>query len=151
MQLHAVLDLGDTVRFLGFREDVAGVLEDLDIYVSSSTAEGFSLTTVEAMASGVPVVATRSGGPEEIVEDGVTGVLVPTHSPEKLAEAIHELAQDPARRRRMADAARTAAGKRFAIATMLRKYEALYESCLQDRRPRVGAENTDRMPAAQSR
>jgi hypothetical protein len=51
----------------------------------------------------------------------------------------------------MADAARAAASERFAISTMLRKYEALYESCLQNGRPRVGAKGTDRMPAAQSR
>ena len=76
LQRRAHLGLDDAVHFLGFQHDAAGVLNGLDMFVLPSTKEGFSLSTVEAMACGIPVVATRSGGPEEIVSDGDSGLLV---------------------------------------------------------------------------
>lgn len=134
-KLHAELDLGDRVVFTGFRADIPRIMRSLDIYVSSSTVEGFSLTTVEAMASGVPVVATRSGGPEDIIRDGATGVLVPTRSPEALADALHGLMRDPERRKELAAAASRMAGEQYTIEAMVSGYEALYEHALA-RRPR---------------
>jgi glycosyltransferase involved in cell wall biosynthesis len=140
LELHRSLGLGDRVRFVGFRQDIPAVMRNLDLYVSSSTAEGFSLTTVEAMACGISVVATRSGGPEEIIEDGVTGVLVPTGSPEALARAMHDVLSNAGLRRRMTKAARAVAARRFNVDAMVRSYEALYERCLAQRGQRHGAE-----------
>lgn len=124
------LGLREAVHFTGFREDVPRVLRSLDVYVISSHAEGFSLSTVQALACGVPTVATRCGGPEEIVEDGVSGVLVPARDPAALAGAVHGLAGDPERRARLARAGRAAVEERFATAAMVRGYEAVYEELL---------------------
>ena len=95
LALRSQLDLDDYVIMAGFRGDVTQVMNGLDLYVLSSSAEGFSLTTVQAMACGIPAIATRCGGPEEIVDDGKTGTLVDVNSPEALAAAIQALAADP--------------------------------------------------------
>lgn len=124
------LGLENVVTFAGFREDIAHLMQNLDVFVTTSSSEGFSLTTVQAMACGVPVVATRSGGPEEIVEDGVTGLLVPTGSPDAVAGAIHALVAAPERRARLARAGRAAVQDRFRTAAMLDAYQALYQDCL---------------------
>lgn len=100
------LDIEDIVIFTGFRPDVPRVLRNLDVFVITSSTEGFSLTTIQAMTCGVPVVATRCGGPEELIEDGVTGVLVPVGSPDGVAQAIKGLATDSERRAKLARAAR---------------------------------------------
>lgn len=95
------LGLGDRVRFLGFREDVPDLLAAADLFCVSSYLEGMGTSTLDAMAAGLPVVATRVGGIPEIVEHGVTGLLVPARDPAALAEALVTLASDPALRERM--------------------------------------------------
>jgi len=130
-RLRAELRLETVVRFAGFRSDIPDVMRNLDVYVSSSSAEGFSLTTVEAMASGVPVIATRSGGPEEIIEDGVNGLLVPPNSPGELARAIRSLADDASLQQRLRAAALETVRRRYTVETMVRRYEQLYEACLR--------------------
>ncbi len=89
------------IKFLGYRDDVHRILEEIDIYVLSSETESFGLSLVEAMAVGKPVVATRCGGPEEIVADGETGLLVPVNNPEAMANAIINLSDDIERRYQM--------------------------------------------------
>ena len=79
------LGLQDAVHFIGFRQDISALLNGLDVFVLSSVSEGFSLATVQAMACGIPVVATRSGGPEEIVSDGFNGILVDVQDKSQLA------------------------------------------------------------------
>jgi len=88
-------------QFLGYRSDIWRILKEIDIYIVSSETESFGLTMVEAMAAGKPVIATRCGGPEEIVVDGETGLLVPINDPDALAEAIISLANDPGKRHQM--------------------------------------------------
>ncbi|HET9253542.1 MAG TPA: glycosyltransferase family 4 protein [Candidatus Eisenbacteria bacterium] len=100
------LSLGDRVRFLGFREDVFDLLAAADLFCVSSYLEGMGTSTLDAMAAGLAVVATRVGGIPEIVEDGVTGVLVEPRDPEALARALAELAGDGPRRERMGEEAR---------------------------------------------
>lgn len=85
-------------RFLGYRQDVFRILKEIDIYVVSSRTESFSLTTIEAMAAGKPVVSTRCGGPEEIVVEGETGFLVPIESPEEMAKKVLYFADNPKKR-----------------------------------------------------
>jgi len=82
------LQLENHVYFLGFVTETCKLLNNLDIYVLSSVSEGFSISTIEAMACGIPVVATRSGGPEEIIKNGLTGCLVPPRDKFAMANAI---------------------------------------------------------------
>ncbi len=124
------LRLTDRLIITGFREDVPRIMNALDVYVLSSTSEGFSLTTVQAMASGRAVVATRCGGPEEIVVDGETGRLVPPRAPADLAGAIHQLAIDKSLRTRFGLAGRERAVRQFSIEAMVRGYSDLYDECL---------------------
>lgn len=124
--LRASLGLEDAVIFLGLRSDVALVLRNLDVYALSSTTEGFSIACVEAMASGVPVVATRSGGPEEILEGDRVGVLVPTQDPSALAAAIAQLAENRATADEMAVRALERVRERYTLEAMIDAYQTLF-------------------------
>jgi glycosyltransferase involved in cell wall biosynthesis len=126
----AALGLEDTVSFLGFREDIWDILGALDVLVSVSRSEGFSLTTVQAMAAGVPVVATRSGGPEEILEDGRTGLLVANGSAEAVAEGIERLYTDACLRARLGAEGKGEGRRRFSLRRMLLGYRSLYAALL---------------------
>lgn len=139
LALRASLGLDDVVAFTGFREDVERILNALDLFIITSNAEGFSLATVQAMACGVPVVATRCGGPEEIIDDGVTGILTEPGEPELLASAIQRLGHDADLRLRLTAAARGIAANRFSIDAMIRGYEALYEERMRKHPPHAGA------------
>ena len=128
LALRQELGLEPRVHFLGLVDQVPSFLAELDLFVSSSTSEGFSIACVEAMAAGLPVVATRSGGPEEIVLPGETGLLVPVSDPEALAAALADLAANPNLRRRMGEAGQQRARKTYSLDAMLDAYEAvLYE------------------------
>jgi glycosyltransferase involved in cell wall biosynthesis len=124
------LSLQDRFFFLGFREDVPDILNDLDLFVLTSVSEGFSLATVEAMAAGKPVIVTRSGGPQEIVEDGRTGCLTPPADPDALARKICELLANPERAATLAETARAKAASAFTLERMIREYERLYKRLL---------------------
>lgn len=128
LSLRAELHLGGLVHFLGLRTDVPAVLRALDAYVLSSSTEGFSIACCEAMAAGVPVVSTRSGGPEQILDGGRCGVLVPTAAPRALADAIVRLAASADLRRSLASAGLARVEAKYGIAGMLTAYENLLES-----------------------
>lgn len=131
LETRRALGLEDAVQLVGFRDDVRRVLRGLDVYALSSDFEGFSLTTLQAVACGVPVVATRSGGPEEIVEDGASGTLVPPGDPEALAAAVHETVERERRAGRgRIEHRRRAPVERLSLAAMVRGYEAIYDECL---------------------
>ncbi|MBU8859159.1 MULTISPECIES: glycosyltransferase family 1 protein [unclassified Micromonospora] len=102
------------VRFLGVRRDdaLAELYASLDVFVHTGPHETFGQTLQEAAASGVPVVAPASGGPVDLVESGVTGLLVPPDDGAALAAAVAELAADPSRRARYGAAARAAVARR---------------------------------------
>jgi glycosyltransferase involved in cell wall biosynthesis len=125
------LDLENHFFLLGFRPDIPEVLRDLDVFVLSSTDEGLSIATIEAMAAGKPVVVTRSGGPQEIVEDGETGFLVPPADPQALAAKVCEILRDPDLGARLGVRAREAVERRFTLSKMVSEYEALYQRCLE--------------------
>jgi glycosyltransferase involved in cell wall biosynthesis len=120
------LGLGETVRFLGKRSDVEDVLASFDIFVSSSRSEGLSNTILEAMATGLPVVATDVGGTDELVQHGTTGLLVRANDSETLASAIRSLALDDEQRQIMGRAGRRRVESEFDLAGMIRRYEELY-------------------------
>ncbi len=124
---HRALGLGDVVRFLGFREDVHDLLRAADLFCVSSYLEGLGTSTLDAMAAGLPVVATRVGGIPEAVAHGETGLLVPPRDPGALAEAILLLAEDPGRRAAMGAAARVRARAFSADATEERTREVYRE------------------------
>ena len=107
-------NLEENVHFLGFREDAVEILSSSDLFLLPSTSEGFSISTIEAMACGLPVVATRSGGPEEIITSGVDGLLIPAASSSSIAQTVLELASDAARRTRLGKAATSTVAKRWA-------------------------------------
>jgi glycosyltransferase involved in cell wall biosynthesis len=125
--------LQDRFLFLGFREDVPEILQNLDLFVLPSVSEGFSLATIEAMAAGRPVVVTRSGGPEEIVTHGTTGLLVPPRDSGALAASICELLCDPDRALALGRCARADVQRRFSLSQIVSEYETLYERCLNSR------------------
>ena len=129
-QLVQQLSLQDRFFFLGFREDVPEILADLDVFVLSSLSEGLPLAVLEAMAAGKPVVVTRSGGPQEFVEDGRTGLLVPPADASVLAAKIVELLCDPEQAAAMGRSARTKIYRDFTLEKMVGDYERLYEHCL---------------------
>jgi glycosyltransferase involved in cell wall biosynthesis len=126
----AALKLEQQLTFLGFRDDVWGLVGALDLLVNTSDTEGFSLTTVQALAAGTPVLATRSGGPEEIVDDGRTGLLVPRGEVERVASGILRLLDDPALRASLAGAGQAEAARRFPLRRMLLEYENMYRQVL---------------------
>ena len=93
------LELSARVRFAGEQADVAPSLEEMDLYVQSSIAEGMPNSVLEAMAVGLPVVATAVGGTPEVVADGETGLLVPPGDPAAMAAALTTLLADRAKAR----------------------------------------------------
>jgi glycosyltransferase involved in cell wall biosynthesis len=88
------LGIAHRVVFTGHVRDVPAVLPALDVLVCASREEGFGLAAVEAMASGVPVVSTRCGGPEDVIQDGVTGLLAPVEDAIRLADGVEQLLTD---------------------------------------------------------
>jgi glycosyltransferase involved in cell wall biosynthesis len=120
------LGLGDKIRFLGERTDVPELLGSASMFVLPSLTEGISLTLLEAMARGLPVVATRVGGNPEVVVDNVTGLLVPPSDPESLAAAMLRIHQDPALGREMGVRGRQRVEQEFSIQQMVRAYERHY-------------------------
>jgi glycosyltransferase involved in cell wall biosynthesis len=127
----------DGVRFLGMRDDVEALYRGMDVYVLASHREGFPRSAMEAAASGLPIVATDIRGCRQVVDDGVTGVLVPVRSPEALGAALAELLRDPARRERMSAAAVTRGRTEFDQARVIDITLATYERLLHARRARV--------------
>ncbi len=105
--------LESRVHFGDFVENTVSVLRGAYASLNFSRSESFSMTVLEASAAGLPVIATRSGGPAEIVEDGVTGFLVPVGDVPAMAAAITEMARDPTRARTMGEAARRLIQQRF--------------------------------------
>jgi glycosyltransferase involved in cell wall biosynthesis len=127
------LGLSDTVVFTGTRRDVPQVLALLDVFVLPSLWEGLPIALLEAMAAGLPVVATAVGGTPEVVVDGVTGILVPPRDPDALAEAILTLLHDPDLRRKMGQAGRERVRGHFSVEKMVKETEGLYRRLLTEK------------------
>lgn len=129
----SALGLSGCVRLLGERHDVPRVLAALDVFVLSSLGEGISNTILEAMATGLAVVATRVGGNPELVVDGITGFLVEPRSPAALTAAIRRYLDSPALLARHGRAARERAESEFSLERMVGAYEQLYVRMLGGR------------------
>jgi glycosyltransferase involved in cell wall biosynthesis len=122
----AELGLGEHVHFLGQVRDVPALLARASLFVLPSRTEGISLTLLEAMARGLPVIATRVGGNVEVVAESETGLLVPSGDPAALARALVRLWRDPETGRRLGAAGRCRVETHFDIRRMVAEYEALY-------------------------
>ena len=117
---------GVDLRLLGYRADVEQVMGAMDVFVLSSVSEGLSNTILEAMAAARPVVATRVGGAEEMIEDGVTGVLVPPSNAGAMAAALGRVLGAPDGGAAMGAAARRRVEAEFTLPGMMTRYEQLY-------------------------
>jgi sugar transferase (PEP-CTERM/EpsH1 system associated) len=133
-RLVAALGAEGRVRLLGECRDVPQVLAAMDLFVLPSLAEGMSNTILEAMAVGLPVVATRVGGNRELVDDGETGRLVPPRDPRALADAMAGYLDDPHLRGLHGKASRRRATETFALERMYRTHESLYGRLLAGRK-----------------
>lgn len=128
-QLARELDLFDRVSFLGFRNDVAQVLKACDIYAHSTTSDGFGIAACEAMAAGLPVVASDVPGLAQVVEGA--GVLIPVGDHDGMAHELNALADSTEKRTCMSEASRRRA-RDFSIDRTVEGYAELYESVLRD-------------------
>ncbi len=121
------LGLESAFEILPFRPDPSEVFATMDLLVVPSTAEPFGLVILEAMAAAKPVVATRSGGPQEIIEDGCTGLLVQPNDPRELARAISQLLDDPETMKRMGTLGARQLTERFRQDAYARAFESIFE------------------------
>lgn len=133
------LGIAESVHFLGMRADVDSVIGSLDVAALCSDREGTPLMAFECFANRTPLVATAVGGLLDLIEDGVSGVLVPRRDPGALADAIATLLGDPARRARLAEAAAQRLD-RYRIQTIADRFAALYERLAPRQPPRVERE-----------
>ncbi len=123
--------LAGRVHFLGFRDDIPALLHLVDVVAHTSTApEPFGRVVVEGMLAGRPVVATRAGGVLEIIDDGMTGLLLAPGDAGALARALHDLLASPEKARRIAAAGQAVALERFSLSRMLEQIERHIEEVL---------------------
>jgi len=125
------LGLIDIVRFTGFRDDVPELLSLADFYVCSSLSEGLSLAIMEAMAVGMPVIATSVGGNPELILGGENGFLVPSQDAPALSSRIGELISRRDVIKPMGDKGRTIAREKFSLEAMIQNYQDLYQILLK--------------------
>ncbi len=118
----------DVVWLAGSRDDVADLLRSFDVFVLGSLREGISNTVLEAMASGLPVIASATGGNLELIEDAVTGSLVPPGDSAALAQALRRYVEDEALRRSHGAAARARAESLYSLSGMMERYRDLYRN-----------------------
>ncbi len=120
------LDIEDRIRFTGFREDVHELLKTMDVFVLPSLSEGMPLSLIEAMASGLPAVASDVGGIGEVIDDGISGFVIPPADPAAFAAKILYLLQNPSSACEMGRRAREKVNERFNLRTMVENYERIY-------------------------
>jgi len=125
VQLVKELELDGRLVFLGYRSDVPSLMKAIDVFVLSSLNEGFGRVLVEAMAAGVVIVSTRVGGTIDVIEDGISGILVPPSDPKSIADAVCEVLENHELRERLVEGGLRCAPL-FNIRTMVNKFEDLY-------------------------
>lgn len=133
-QLAEEMGLAGRVHFLGQRNDIPDLLAALDIFALPSHSEGVSLALLEAMAAGLPVIATAVGGLPEVVTDGVNGLLIPPKNPEALVQALARLLAEPALAKNLGDNARRHVAENFSLDRLGREINEIYGELSGSRR-----------------
>ncbi|HTB98133.1 MAG TPA: glycosyltransferase family 4 protein [Terracidiphilus sp.] len=132
------LAVADRVRFLGWRDDLPAVMAGWDIFVLPSLDEGFGVSALEAMAAGLPVVASAVGGLCELVANGESGFLVSPASPGQIALRLRELIENALQREAMGTAGRERAQREFSLARMIDQTFDVYSRLLRDHQTTAG-------------
>jgi len=130
LRMTEILRITESVRFCGVSEDVAGRLQASAVFVLPSLSEGLSNVVLEAMACGLPVVATRVGGTEELIENGISGILVEPGRPEQLCEALQRVLNEEGFAKRLGAQARRRVETCFALPRVVDAYLDLYRELL---------------------
>lgn len=126
-------DLAEAAWLPGSRDDVSGIMRSFDVFVLGSRREGISNTLLEAMASGLPAIATKTGGNIELVRSGETGALVAPEDPEALADEILRYAQDSVLRKTRGATAQRVAAAEYSLDKMIRTYRRVYRDAIDGR------------------
>jgi glycosyltransferase involved in cell wall biosynthesis len=132
LALRKKLELEEVFFFYGFCDDAANYLNNLNCFVLSSITEGFSISTVQAMACGLPIVVTKSGGPEEIIKDEVSGLYSDPKNEVDLANQILRLINDSSLRNKVANNAFQQANINYPIEKMIQNYNDLYFNIMNE-------------------
>lgn len=137
-QLAAELELTSVTHFLGYRKDIANIMNVFDLFVLTSIFEGLPYTILEAMAVGLPLVVTDVVGNRDVVVDGQNGLVVVPRSPEEVANAVSKLFQNREKRLLMGQASYYLVTKHYRIQDMVSNIEEVYEDLLQSTQLRLG-------------
>jgi glycosyltransferase involved in cell wall biosynthesis len=137
-QLAAELELTSVIHFLGYRKDIANLMNVFDMFVLTSIFEGLPYTILEAMAVGLPLVVTDVVGNRDVVIDGQNGLIVVPRSPEEVANAVSKLFQDREKRLSMGQESYYLVTKHYRIQDMVSNIEGVYEDLLQSNQLRLG-------------
>lgn len=129
------LGIGARMHCVGFRSHIAKVLTSFDLFVMPSESEGLGLAAIEALASGLPVVASRVGGLTELITDQENGLLVPPKDPNALAKALKTLIDHPVLRRKFSEQGRVTVRERFSNQRMVREHLDLYQEVVTEKSP----------------
>jgi len=128
------LSIGDNVIFTGYTHDVIGILANTDISVlmtnASRIVEGISNSLLESLAMGVPVIASRGGGTDEVIENGINGMLVAPYDAKGLARAILDMLGNRSFRKRLGDAGKKTVGTKFGFERYIREYGQIYHDVI---------------------
>ena len=130
LSLRDELGLKESVRFLGFIDDAGDFLANIDLFLSSSVSEGLPLSAIQAMAANLPLIATRCGGYEELIQDHENGWLVEVGNPDAIADAIDSLTRDTRLQAALGKQARRHVVETYDIRVMLTAYENIYDRLL---------------------
>jgi glycosyltransferase involved in cell wall biosynthesis len=129
--LIAKSNLGEKIKLIGWVDDIRPILSDFDLFVSAARSEPFGLVLLEAIACGVPVIATRSEGAQEIIESNQSGILTPLEDAEPLAEKILDLLNSPEKRKNLSVNGRKRVEDCFSLEKMVLETENFYRGVLE--------------------
>jgi len=127
------LGLEARVRFLGWRDDVTALMRSVDLFICPSRHEGLGSIVMESWAHGCPIVATRSQGPGEVIDDGVTGLLTPVDDVDALAAAVNRVLGDDGLRSQLAAAGLRHYDEHYSEAVIVEAYRRLFLQLHADR------------------